>query len=224
MYGNYDSANDVSYLRLNPTRQGLRAKFNGGLRAYALLDMPYVEAGVPRHLLVTLATPLTPEEYNCHGCTFLVGAAVFSRVNGAWLLTARQLALTEAGGFAQEPLATLQPLGPDHFGFRLEELVSGGGEGTDLSIFEVSGSEIKEVFSAAKDSSFINEKCWPMPLSQAWGACVEFVGGISVMPGADPEHYDIVLSRHVTSSVTRRIPRGTYLFRYRYSAGKYVLE
>jgi hypothetical protein len=155
---------------------------------------------------------------------FLVGAAVFSRSKDGWSLTARRFALSDAGEFSQEPQATLQPLGPDHFGFRLEETISGGGLGTAFSFFEISGGEIKEVLSGIKDSSFMRDQCWPMPLSQAWQACVDYTGGISVEPGTDPEHYDIVQTRRVVHSVTGRIPRGTYLFLYQYVSGKYVLK
>jgi hypothetical protein len=223
MYGNFSPRDDRSRLRLSPAKEGLRSKFHGDLEAWALLDTAYVEAGVPRRLLVTLARPVGGP-WGCRPCTFLVGAAVFSKANGAWSLTARRFALTEAGEYSEDPLTTLQPLGPDHFGFRLEENISGGGEGTDFSIFDISGNEIKEIVSAAKDSSFMSDKCWPMPLAQAWTACVEFTGGISIVPGDHPERYDIVLTRRVTGSVTTRIPRGTYLFRYQYAAGKYILK
>jgi hypothetical protein len=223
MYGNFNLARDRSSLRLSPAKEGLRSKFHGDLEAWALLDTAYVEARVPRRLLVTIARPVG-EPWGCHACSFLVGAAVFSKSNSGWSLTARRFALSDAGEFSEHPLATLQPLGPDHFGFRLEENTSGGGEGTDFSIFDIAGDEIKEIVSATKDSSFMSDKCWPMPLSQAWSACVEFTGGISVVPGDTPEHYDIVLTRLVTGSVTRRIPQGTYLFRYQHAGGKYILK
>jgi hypothetical protein len=223
MYGNYNQADDSSYLRLSPAKEGLRSKFQGDLEASAVLDTAYVEAGIARRLLVTTARPVGVS-WECHGCSLLVGAAVFSKSKNGWSLTARRFALTEAGEFAEDPLVTLQPLGPDHFGFRLEDNFSGGGTGTGFALFDISGSEIKEVLSAAKDSNFMGDECWPMPLSQAWHVCVAFTGGISVVPGDDPEHYDIVLTRRVTSSLTRRIPRGTYQLRYQYTAGKYILK
>jgi hypothetical protein len=219
MYGNYNSKEEVSHLRLSSGKDELRSKFNGELQARPLLDMPYVEAGIPRHLLVTMAQP-TVGPWGCHACSFLIGAAVFSRVDNRWSLGAHRFALSDAGEFSETPVATLQLLGPDHFGFRLEDAVSGFGSGTSFSIFEISGGEIKEVLSGMKNSNFMQEHCWPMPLSQAWAACVEYTEGISVEPGADPAHYDIIVTRHVTGSVTARIPKGTYLFRYQYVAGK----
>jgi hypothetical protein len=223
MYGNVNSEDGRSRLRLSPTKEGLQSKFHGELMASPLLDAAYVEGGIPRHLLVTAALPVA-RPWDCRPCTSLVGAAVFSRIADRWSLTAHNIVLAEAGEFAENFRADLQPLGPDHFGFRLEHATSGGGEGIAFSVFDISGSEIQEVLSGDKDSSFMRDKCWPMPLSQAWTACVEFTGGISVVPGDDPQHYDIVQARHVTRSVTRRIPRGTYLFRYQYLAGEYVLK
>lgn len=223
MYGNFNSWDNTSRMRLSPAKEGLRYKFHGELTAWALLDASYVEAGTARHLLVTLAQPVgTP--WDCHACSLLVGAAIFSRSNSGWSLTARRFALAEVGEFSEQPRATLQPLGPNHFGFRLESDSSGGGTGVEFSVFDISGTEIKEVLFAPKDSSFMSDRCWPMSISHAWVACVEFTGGFSLAPAADPEHYDIVLTRRVTDSVTRRIPRGTYLFRYQYSGGQYILK
>jgi hypothetical protein len=149
---------------------------------------------------------------------------VFSQTAKGWNLAARKVALSEAGEFAEQPQATLQQLGPDHFGFRIEESHTGGGEGTLFGIFEISGDAIRKVLSAWKDSSFMSDRCWPMPLSQAWKACVEYTGGISLVPGANPEYFDIVLTRRVTGSVTKRIPRGTYVLHYQYESGKYVVK
>jgi hypothetical protein len=223
MYGNFNRGLGKSHLWLRRAKEGLRSKFNGDLEAWVLFDAPYMEAGMLKHLLVTVARPVGAPS-GCHACSYLVGAAVFSQTDNAWTLSARNVALTDAGEFSEDPSVTLQQLGPDHFGFRIEENHSGGGTGIWLSLFDVSDNKITRVFSAAKESSFMSESCWPMPLSQAWEACVEFTSDISLAPGGNPEYYDIALTRRVTESVTKRIPRGTYLLHYRYKSGKYVAE
>ena len=85
------------------------------IRVRVLKEDSYVDAGIPRHVLVTWARP--DEEgagqYSCHTCGVLLGVAVFRKFAGGWKVESSNLEMARAGAWGRPPQIWLQRLG-DH--------------------------------------------------------------------------------------------------------------
>jgi hypothetical protein len=223
MFGNFDAID--GYAKWQPTKTKPQGRqVDDAWYARILLDEPYIESGQERHLLVTSSLPEDQSSYNCHACQVIISAAVFSRTADIWSLVAKNLYVTRAGEFGEVPRAELQQIGPNHFGFRLETSHTGQGVGTRFSLVGVSGTTIIPLLAGWKNSSFETDTCDATNSAVLWESCVEYDGGISLLSGPNPEYFDILVTRRVTHSMTRKIPQGTYAFRYQYEAGKYLLK
>ena len=191
------------------------------LRVSVLLDAAYVESGIPKHLLVTAAQPTEEGQYDCHACRTLIGAAVFSKTGRGWLTAKRELYLAALGEFGKPPTASLQQLGKDRFGFVLRENHTGSGMGEWVHVFGYSKGKIQKLFSARVESYFDFGSCEHASLATAWEQCEEFDGDFSVVPGNNPDYFDLVLTRDVTESGSRLIRRGKHTLRFAFVGDRY---
>ena len=94
----------------------------------AIFDAAYTQAGHPRHVIVTAAVPHRSDKpgrpgddlFHCLACRPVIGMAVFTLRNNAWLLESENTAADLSGSNGQAPEVRLVALGTDVHGVRLE--------------------------------------------------------------------------------------------------------
>lgn len=93
-----------------------------------IFDTDYLQAGHPRHVVVTAAVPHRSDKpgrpgddlFNCLMCRPVIGMAVFTRRLNTWLLEDENDAVDLAGSRGLPPSIKLVTLGTDLHGIRLE--------------------------------------------------------------------------------------------------------
>ena len=93
-----------------------------------IFDAGYLQAGHPRHVVVTAAVPHRSDKpgrpgddkFNCLTCRPVIGMAVFTRRLNTWLLEDENDAVDLAGSRGLPPSIKLVTLGTDLHGIRLE--------------------------------------------------------------------------------------------------------
>lgn len=93
-----------------------------------IFDTGYLQAGHPRHVVVTAAVPHRSDKpgrpgddlFNCLMCRPVIGMAVFTRRLNTWLLEDENDAVDLAGSRGLPPSIKLVTLGTDLHGIRLE--------------------------------------------------------------------------------------------------------
>jgi hypothetical protein len=93
-----------------------------------IFDIGYLQAGHPRHVVVTAAVPHRSDKpgrpgddrFNCLMCRPVIGMAVFTRRLNTWLLEDEDDAVDLAGSRGLPPSIKLVTLGTDLHGIRLE--------------------------------------------------------------------------------------------------------
>ncbi len=93
-----------------------------------VFDAGYLQAGHPRHVVVTAAVPHRSDKpgrpgddlFNCFTCRPVLGMAVFTRRLNTWLLEDENDAVDLAGSRGLPPSIKLVTLGTDLHGIRLE--------------------------------------------------------------------------------------------------------
>jgi len=93
-----------------------------------IFDIGYLQAGHPRHVVVTAAVPHRSDKpgrpgddsFNCLMCRPVIGMAVFTRRLNTWLLEDENDAVDLAGSRGLPPAIKLVTLGNDLHGIRME--------------------------------------------------------------------------------------------------------
>ena len=93
-------------------------------------DAPYTEGGHPKHVVVSLLTPEPPDQYGCHACTPLIGAAVFTPVGPGWQIESQSLVIEDVASGHHFKLvqagpdrhAVLVHQQDDHQGYELDRI------------------------------------------------------------------------------------------------------
>lgn len=93
-----------------------------------IFDAGYLQAGHPRHVVVTAAVPHRSDKpgrpgddlFDCITCRPVIGMAVFTRRLNTWLLEDANDAVDLAGGNGKPPSVKLVTIGTDLHGIRLE--------------------------------------------------------------------------------------------------------
>ncbi|MGC2107903.1 MAG: hypothetical protein WA655_00205 [Candidatus Korobacteraceae bacterium] len=189
---------------------------------YVLLDVPYVESHIPKHLLVTWARPFTvPDngEFTCHSCGVLLGASVFAKNAHGWVVEVATLDLGEYGTFGQPPTVTLQPVGAQHYGLRIrKEFASTGAVERSLALFlPIRGAFVKAFSSAIEE----NEDPKYDPESNAASSSV-YDGDIDMQPNPHSDYYDILLTKRTYNPKAPKAPAQVVVTRFRFNGEKYV--
>jgi hypothetical protein len=145
-YGRYDPATQTARANL-PERPSV--DLTGSWFApkdpvdiVVIFDAPYLQAGHPRHVVVTAAVPHRSDKpgrpgddlFNCILCRPVIGMAIFTRRLNTWLLEDENEAVDLAGGNGRPPAVKLVTLGTDVHGIRLESHI----EASDFSTSSIS--------------------------------------------------------------------------------------
>lgn len=190
-----------------------------------LLDGFYIESGVPKHLLVTSAIPNASDkpDYTCHGCGVLIGLILFGKNREGWRVESSDLQFGEYGQFGHPPAVSVQPLGPNHFGLQIPESFGTQGAVLDsVTIILPKGGQFLKVFTKTIAASWPEQFCsGDVPPDEADG-CYAYDGSIETLAAPDAEYYDLVLTKRVYRTTSRRVPEGTTTVTYRFDGSKYV--
>jgi hypothetical protein len=81
-------------------------------------DAPYTEGGHRKHVVVSILTPDPPDQYGCHACTPLIGAAVFTLAGSSWQLESVSLFIEDV---ASGHRFTLVRAGPDRYALQVHQ-------------------------------------------------------------------------------------------------------
>lgn len=160
----------------------------------------YLQAGHPRHVVVTAAVPHRSDkpgrpgddEFQCIECRPVIGMAVFTRRLNTWLLEDENNAIDLAGGNGKPPAVRLITLGNDLHGIRLESHTEADDfSSTSLSILIPWQEDVVRAFS--QQTAYTNrDACGPeCPLRDpcyAWQRAESF----AAVPGQDYD--DLVLT------------------------------
>ena len=95
-----------------------------------LMSAHFLQHGSERFLVITA---LIDPQNTCHGCSVLIGAALYVRDAGdtSWHPGPVAAALDLAGSFGSPPEVSFEQLGPDSYGFGVRDKYHGTGETDD---------------------------------------------------------------------------------------------
>ena len=131
-YGRYDPATQTARANLpdHPSVDLAGSWFapKDPVDIVVIFDIGYLQAGHPRHVVVTAAVPHRSDKpgrpgddsFNCLMCRPVIGMAVFTRRLNTWLLEDENDAVDLAGSRGLPPAIKLVTLGNDLHGIRLE--------------------------------------------------------------------------------------------------------
>lgn len=226
IYGSYDNSEQQSVWTPKQTDTYPKS-WPDDLYVHILLDASYVQSDIPKHLLVTWASPTESgnDEFSCHACGVLIGLTLFSKTKGGWRAEASDLQFAEEGVLGQPPTISLQPVGVDRFGLLMVSPDNHGGEVTEfLSIFVCKGTGFVKAFgnqtADSMDSDTWNDICAKPQGSDNF--CVEYEGSIDFVPRSGSAYYDLLLTKHIYHSSYKKMPTGTAVTRFHFDGSKYV--
>ena len=229
IYGGYDSTSTSSVW--TPKRSRVYGEYwPDQIKVHLLEDFTYAPDGVQRHLLVTWAKPdetSTPEAYSCHACGVLLGVTAFQSVGNGWRVEASSLQLAIGGAWGEPPTVKLLELGRRTFGFAVETSDMHQGEvEKGLSIYGPRSARFTEWFSAElvdlDPSQEYAETCKGLSETEMDGTCVWYRTTYSTVPRHGAEMYDLLVTKRVVRSFSKKVPVGTSMQRFRFSGRKYV--
>jgi hypothetical protein len=131
-YGRYDPATQTARANLpeHPSVDLTGSWFapKDPVDIVVIFDTGYLQAGHPRHVVVTAAVPHRSDKpgrpgddmFNCLTCRPVIGMAVFTRRLNTWLLEDENDAVDLSGSNGRPPSIKLVTLGTDLHGIRLE--------------------------------------------------------------------------------------------------------
>ena len=131
-YGRYDPATQTARANLpeHPSVDLTGSFFapKDPVDIVVIFDAGYLQAGHPRHVVVTAAVPHRSDKpgrpgddlFNCLVCRPVIGMALFTRRMNTWLLEDENDAVDLAGSNGRPPSIKLVTLGTDLHGIRLE--------------------------------------------------------------------------------------------------------
>jgi len=203
-YGRYDPATQTARSNLpdNPAVDLTGSWFapRDPVDIIVIFDASYMQAGHPRHVVVTAAVPHRSDKpgrpgddrFNCITCRPVIGMAVFTRRLNTWLLEDANDAVDLAGGNGKPPAVRLITLGTDFHGIRLESHTEADDfSSTRVSILVPWQEDVIRAFS--EETAYTNgDACGPQnPLRDpcySWQRADSFVA----VPGQDYD--DLVLT------------------------------
>jgi hypothetical protein len=165
-----------------------------------IFDAAYIQAGHPRHVVVTAAVPHRSDKpgrpgdelFNCVLCRPVIGMAVFTRRLNTWLLEGENEAVDLAGGNGKPPAVKLVTLGTDLHGIRLEgHMQASDFAGTSMSLLAPWQEDVVRAFTGETAYSNLNV-CGPeSPLREP---CYAWQRPDNLVPVPGQDYDDLVLT------------------------------
>ena len=171
-----------------------------------------------------MPTEKDPGEFSCHNCGVLIGLALFARIPGGWRVEASDLQFGNYGAFGQPPPFSLLPIGTDRYGLMMTTSFGSTGEWekTVTIIIPTKGKFVKAFSAQTEGSSDWN--CSENVAEEQQNGCVAYDGDVHMLPSSDSKYFDLLVTKRVYRSFSKKQPVGTTLTRYRFDGSKYVPE
>lgn len=220
IYGSYDYSQMLSRWTQGQTKQPPKS-----LDVGPLMDMPYVENGTAKHLVITTASPQTtdPTEYTCHSCAPLIGLVLFERISDRWVVEASDLQFGSYGAFGQPPPFSLVPIGTGRYGLIMTTSFGSTGEWEkSVTIIIPANGRFLKAFAAQTEGSS-DWNCSRNAEEEKKNGCVAYDGDVEMLPSSGSEYFDLLVTKRVYRSFSKKQPTGTTVTRYRFDGSKYIL-
>jgi hypothetical protein len=203
-YGRYDPATQTARANLpeHPSVDLAGSWFapKDPVDIVVIFDAAYLQAGHPRHVVVTGAVPHRSDKpgrpgddrFNCLTCRPVIGMAVFTRRLNTWLLEDENDAVDLAGSNGRPPSIKLVTLGTDLHGVRLESHTQADDfSSTSMSLLVPWQEDVVRTFTG--ETAYSNrDACGPpSPLREP---CYAWQRADTLVPVPGQEYDDLVLT------------------------------
>jgi hypothetical protein len=217
LYGNFEGETRSSISDLPPVADSSLTlpKQN---ETYPFFLGQVTESGVSKIFFGTYASP----EGECHGCTALIGMAVFIHGNDGWVVESSTKTAVFDGEYGEPPTDVhIVRLGPNHFGVELAVSSTHQGVGTHaVSILVPWNGDIRRAFQ-----DITGEGNGGGCGEEGMLPCVSFEKTIDFVRGANPDYDDMVLTlsgTKLSDGPPSKVVAVTGTERRIFSDGKYI--
>ncbi len=191
-----------------------------------LLDASYVESETPEHLLVTWAKPNmhVSDSYNCHACHVLIGITLFAKTSDGWRVKASDLQFGYYGIWGHPPSPiSVQPIGPSRYGLTIYWEDEGQGiVNQGIVIIVPTGDTFAKAFDSELADSWDEDGCSGKVRADLIDDCFAYDGDVDFLPNPLSDYYDLVLTKRIYRSLSKKNPVGTSTIRYHFDGSKYI--
>lgn len=192
-----------------------------------LLDTSYIESGIPQHLLVTWAMPqmrYANDRFTCHACGVLIGLVLFAKTSEGWKVKASDLQFGYFGAWGHPPSPiSLQAIGQSRYGIAIHTDDEGQGISDEgIVILAPVGDSFGKIFDSNLGENLDADGCSGKIRPDMLDDCVDYDGDVDFLPDPHSDYYDLVLTKRIYRSLSKKNPVGTTSTRYRFDGSKYV--
>lgn len=223
VYGTYDYSQSVSRWTPNQTRN-YPDPWPDTIDVSPLMDTAYVEDGTAKRLLVTWAIPKESfeGEFSCHSCAPIMGFTLFGKKADSWIVQDSDLQFGTYGEFGRPPSFSLQPIGRNRYGLMMTTSFGSTGEWEEsVTIIVPHQGKFLKAFAAQIEGSD-DWNCSGTAAEDQKDGCVAYDGDIEMLPNSGSEYFDLLLTKRVYRSFSKKQPVGITFTRYRFDGSKYV--
>lgn len=157
------------------------------LNIFVMMSRPYQDGDVDKFVFLTQR--LVTEE-DCPDCAPFIDAALFSRIDDAWILDVKQQGIAQVGRFGVSPDSDLEEIGPGKFGYL--SFYPGESEGLgfkDVLLITQIGEEFGVVFKELVSLDNFQD-CESGTQNECWG----YSSSIGFSEGENPGFFDLLMS------------------------------
>lgn len=182
-----------------------------------------LDAGSEKVFFLTYAVPQGKpddvETFGCHACAPLIGATLFSRKDGKWIVESSNPSVMLYGQFGEPPEAKMIKIGPNRTGVELNLTYGGQGEFTTTAAILVPWhAGFTKAFWTTLSGRYEDCKFTKLP-------CYQYTKQMQFVGGKNPDYFDMVLKSSGTdiqhSEPPKRV-RVSKVERWRFLNGKYL--
>lgn len=224
IYGNLDSSTQMSVSAVpgeSPRNSSFDRVDKIDVRPFFIQSAK--DSGIRKIFFLSYAVPDSdPLGFDCHGCAPLIGMTVLVKVDNAWRIESSNKGVVFSGQWGHPSDARILRIGRGRVGIELKTYSQGGGYySTEVSILIPWKGEIRKALNAETEDDDRGE------CGDGYNPCYRNRRVIHFVKGADPDYYDIVMTRSGTALTEDRpaaLKRVDEVERRHFSEGKYILE
>jgi len=192
LYGNFDPATETSSITVP---KNFSYNETAKVRAFFLSD--FQDSASTQVFLATFAVPAIPDNnYGCNACMPLIGEALFREDVAGWALEASRKPNLVFGCCGVPPNARIFQFGPHRFGVELRYGASAQGVTSEDTVFLVPWNGQFSTALRVFDCYDNVDDCVPLaahPVNGLMTICHALASSMRLVPGANPEYYDILI-------------------------------
>lgn len=200
LFGNYDPKTDSSrYVIPQSTVYSIKGsgfEIGDDILVSPLWASAAIEDGKQKVVLVTYAVPAkegnSPNNFECHLCAPLVGAAIFAKVDEKWGIESSRTVITQGGGYGAPPSdIRIIHIGPQRIGIEFTDGDLGQGITTSIKFILVPWKgQINEALRTVTENDNKEADCGSDTDSLP---CYSNRKSIVFVRGTNPDYFDIAM-------------------------------